>query len=957
MEKFTLALLRTIFFAMLTSISFGGKTQTYFKDDFSIGLTNFTTYNVDGLVPDPNVFGSLFGASAPYKAWIIDSPEGDKIAISTSKYSPAGTANDWLVTTSPINILSSSASLIWKARSFSSINKDGYKIYISTTGNQVTDFNNAVYTNSGENSGWTTRSISLASYAGSSIYIAFVNDSYNKWVLGIDNIFVGITEFNMADNTPQFTYNKSVAVKGIFMNIGNPVTGFTAKYTANGITYTRNYTGLNLLPGSSYSFEFADSITVNGAGNSVAYTLEVSAGSITKSTTGKVTLASFKPEKKVVIEEGTGTWCGYCPRGIVNMKKMKDKYPAGFIGIAVHNGDPMTDALYNAGIGNLISGYPEGVVNRKYNCDPNSFETYYLKALNDFTPADLILSAKWVDESRTSLKLNSEAVFNVPFYGTANFRLAVAVVENNVKGTTSGYNQRNYYAGGGIGTMEGWELLPDPVPAAQMVYQDVARKIYDSFHGIPGSLPATIAMNEKIKYEYTFELPVTVNDKNETVIIGMLIDNNTGEILNSRKINYMDIQFIPPDQTSQDIFFRTGWNIFSSNLLPVNPDLKVLSRQLINEGNLVKIQDKNGDALEDLGVLGGWTNNIGNLILSDGYKIKVNSNCLLQITGTPAKLPFKIPLKSGWNIISYPRNAEADGLSVVQQLINRSQLVKVQDETGNAIEDWGIFGGWQNGIGNFRPGEGYKIKVSANDTLTIYESYAKSSSIIPKTLESNHFRRVGEGNGVDHMNINLVDIPAGLLQEGDEIGVFDGGLCVGALVIGNRYSVIGEKSEITNQKSQITNISIPVTANDGNGIQGFTEGNPIMLKIWNSLTNKGRVIVPEIVKGSSLFTKHESTFVSLKNLTGKDLPGTLLPQEIEIKMYPNPTGGKVYIQTGTNDLIEKQVRVFNAIGQEVMNRVIRANPEIIDLSGYVSGVYTIHLTGDNLSKTEKILLK
>ncbi len=533
---------KTLFFyVVFISLTLHGKAQTYFWDDFSNGMTQFTTYNVDGLAPDPAVFGSLFGASAPYKAWVVDSPEGDKIAISTSKYAPTGTANDWLVTNSPINIQSASANLIWKARSFNSTNKEGYKVYISTTGNNVADFKNVVYSNAGENFSWTVRTISLASYAGQSIYIAFVNDTYNKWVLGIDNIFAGVTGFFLDDNTPQYTYYKRVAVKGTLKNIGNEMTGFTAKYTVNGITYTKNITGLNLLSGSSYSFEFPDSITVNGAGNTVSYTFEVTSGTVTKSTTGSVTLASFKPFKKVVVEEGTGTWCGYCPRGMVYMKRMKEKYPDRFIGIAVHNGDPMADATYDSGIKKFITGYPQGVVNRKYVCDPTSFETNYLKAINDFSPADLVLSAEWVDASHTSIKLKSEAVFNIPLNGTANFRMGLVVIENNIKGTASGYNQRNYYSGGGIGTMEGWESLPDPVLAANMVYPDVARKIYDSFNGISGSLPATIAMNQRVLYEYNFDLPSTVINKNETEIILMLIDNKSGEIMNGRKIKYADI--------------------------------------------------------------------------------------------------------------------------------------------------------------------------------------------------------------------------------------------------------------------------------------------------------------------------------------------------------------------------------------------------------------------------------
>jgi hypothetical protein len=528
----------------LMSISVICNAQTYFFEDFTGGLTKFTTYDVDGNKPHANV-SSLFGSTAPYKAWVSRTETGNYYAASTSYYTTVATSNDWLVTTSAVSIVSSSAYLVWKAKSFDSSYKDGYKVYVSITGNKVADFSTVLYTNSGENSTWTTRSVSLASYAGKSIYIAFVNNSTDKFILGIDDIFAGVTNFNMDDNTPQFTYYKRVAVQGTFDNYGSPVTAFTVKYTANSVTYTKTYTGLNVAAGASSSFIFSDSITVNGAGNAVAYTLEITSGSVTKSTSGIVTLASFKPKKKVVIEEGTGTWCGWCPRGFVYMKKMKNSYyPDKFIGIAVHNGvnDPMTDATYNAGLGPLISNlYPNGMVNRKYLCDPLDFETNFTTALNEFTPAEFNLAADWTDGTHTNIKLTTDIVFNIHYPGTANFRMAFVVIENDVKGTASGYNQSNYYAGAGIDPGDGWNLLPNPVPAAQMVYPDVARKIYDSFAGISGSIPATIVMNNRFKYEYTLALPSTVINKNETEIIAMLINNATGEIVNARVLKYTQI--------------------------------------------------------------------------------------------------------------------------------------------------------------------------------------------------------------------------------------------------------------------------------------------------------------------------------------------------------------------------------------------------------------------------------
>ena len=118
-------------------------------------------------------------------------------------------------------------------------------------------------------------------------------------------------------------------------------------------------------------------------------------------------------------------------------------------------------------------------------------------------------------------------------------------------------------------------------------------------------------------------------------------------------------------------------------------------------------------------------------------------------------------------------------MTVVQQLINNGSLIKIQSETGSSIEDWRVFGGWTNNIGNFIPGEGYKVKVSKDDTLWIYDSYQKSTYI---NLYSNTYIQESIGqNGVDHMNINIVNLLS--YNIGDKILAYDGENCVGLVVI------------------------------------------------------------------------------------------------------------------------------------------------------------------------------
>jgi hypothetical protein len=353
----------------------------------------------------------------------------------------------------------------------------------------------------------------------------------------------------------------------------------------------------------------------------------------------------------------------------------------------------------------------------------------------------------------------------------------------------------------------------------------------------------------------------------------------------------------------EKLHFSAGWNIFSANSMPDSLNLKTIFQPLINN-SLVKIQDEEGNSMENWGIFGGWQNYIGNISPAEGYKIKTSNHDSLEICGALVEYPFAIPLKSGWNIIGYPQTSAFDGLEVVQQLIDRGTLVKVQDEKGNSIEDWGVFGSWQNNIHNFVPGEGYTLKVSADDTLWISEGYTKSSSVLPQVTATTHFKTEFAGNGVDHMNIHLIGLPENVLHAGDELAIFDGSNCVGAITILPHHL-------------QSKTASIAASAMDNQGMPGFAEGNLITLKMWNADNNQEFVLEPEIIKGTTTFAKYETTLASLEKYTTTGLENIAGFDLTEINCYPNPFRDEITIEIKLAKDSEVQVEVMNQLGQRV----------------------------------------
>jgi hypothetical protein len=99
----------------------------------------------------------------------------------------------------------------------------------------------------------------------------------------------------------------------------------------------------------------------------------------------------------------------------------------------------------------------------------------------------------------------------------------------------------------------------------------------------------------------------------------------------------------------------------------------------------------------------------------------MNAADSIVLYGNRIVLPYSIELEEGWNIMGYPQNNSKNAMQIVQAFIDKGSLIKVQDEQGNAIEDFGIYGGWQNFIGDFVPGEGYKIKLNSSTNLELSE--------------------------------------------------------------------------------------------------------------------------------------------------------------------------------------------------------------------------------------------
>ncbi len=309
----------------------------------------------------------------------------------------------------------------------------------------------------------------------------------------------------------------------------NEITSFDLEATYNGETVTESVTGISLASLATYAVEFANPISLVEGTNALSVTIKnVNGGGDDDNPADDSKSINITPivpaQGKIVFgEEGTGTWCQWCPRGAVAMDEMAHKYPTYFQGIAVHNGDPMTVSGYDGWMGTKITGYPGALTNRGANIDPSGFEAEFKKEIVKETPFQVTSEAVFIT-TLNEIHFTMSVTFGEAITNGNQYKAAVVLIEDGVTGTGSGYAQSNAYAGGGNGAMGGYENLPSPVPASQMVYDDVARAILPSATG-ETFFSANISAGET--FTKKFVIPVDAAwDFNELAVAGMLFAPN-----------------------------------------------------------------------------------------------------------------------------------------------------------------------------------------------------------------------------------------------------------------------------------------------------------------------------------------------------------------------------------------------------------------------------------------------
>lgn len=415
---------------------------------------------------------------------------------------------------------------------------------------------------------WTEYFVSLLDFAGEKVLVSFTYDDGGGWNFGYCVDDIEIVSYNVKSNAELLgmTSDCSAAVPGVVTTMSgamfnyavDTVTSFDVEISGGGVDETVSITGVSVPPFTGINFDLDFDYEVPADDAMLTFTItNLSTGDDEDTSDNAfdlpITSVDAKPGKAAVVEEATGTWCTWCPRGAVFMERAAYCFQDAFVGIAVHNNDPMAFDEYDNGVTSFpnFTGFPSVLFNRTQVLDPSAIFDPIVAFVEQDPTVEVGGTVTWDSVSRA---INVEANATFLFDALSGYRFNAVVIENGVTGTGAGYNQVNAYAGGNFGPMGGYENLPDPVPASQMVYNEVARALLGGFDGAPGSI-GNVANGGTATWTFDEYILPDEFDANNVKIAIFVLDPQ-GRIINGTLLDL--------EQTSNTFFVgenEVNWNV------------------------------------------------------------------------------------------------------------------------------------------------------------------------------------------------------------------------------------------------------------------------------------------------------------------------------------------------------------------------------------------------------------
>lgn len=258
-----------------------------------------------------------------------------------------------------------------------------------------------------------------------------------------------------------------------------------------------------------------------------------------------VSVQPFVPVHRPMLEEFTGTWCGWCTRGYYALETLNKLYGDAVVLAAYHTNDPMAMTDYPVS----IHGCPSATLNRDGIEDPfygKMKEGFGMKeevvaSMETGVEAAIEVAADWANEEKTTISVKAVSKF-LEDKTKAGYKVGYLLINNGLSGEDPSWIQSNDYAGYAsvyTGSDLAW-LTTLPEHIVGMIFNDVVVDV-TGMMGVDGSVPNDVMANTPYETKFNFYIGSNrvIQDKDKLYVAAFII-NPDGTILNSNKTKVGD---------------------------------------------------------------------------------------------------------------------------------------------------------------------------------------------------------------------------------------------------------------------------------------------------------------------------------------------------------------------------------------------------------------------------------
>lgn len=534
MKRFK-SFLSIIAFASILSI-LNAQTPDYYFTNFNSGIpSGFKMLDLDDCEINEDYYRNV-KASRSWSANKIEAVS-NFAAMSFSRVDEGEIQQSNWIISPKVAITSINAYVRWDARSLLKAFPEKYRVMISTTDSKSTSFIE-IASIEAEEYDWTTRLVSLKDFLNQEIYVAFVCESTNKYILAIDNLTIGeLTDEKivLTDSSPRYCGDEGeVVASGQIFNAGANLDWLSLIATTsegNQEIYLDDFS-----TNSEIDFEFKIPVEV-GKQSKYILSAKKKDGALQVLLSDSIICSYFK--RNLLVDKTTGTWCNNCPEGELFMKPIKKRYAGSLVTINSHYNDPMACIEYFAGLNQWIFNLPTTITNRDRKTITNiSYGKYDYSLFNTVLTKETIAQVSataTINEDASAVEISSIVEFAQDIDNSLdNYKLGYALVENQVYNPEHfGFKQQNNST---MPKASEYYIMPTEIPQDIMVYEDVVREGSTAFSGVDNSLPNLINSFNEITSSYSISIPKQVVDKTNLDAIVFILNKETDIIMNTVRI-------------------------------------------------------------------------------------------------------------------------------------------------------------------------------------------------------------------------------------------------------------------------------------------------------------------------------------------------------------------------------------------------------------------------------------